>query len=111
MTSPVPYDQYDKSDVRSLLDSLPLDADGMRVGLGMQFSFIVQIERHTRARTLLTARVRAISDDGRLFFDHITNGSLVEPHHGVMASEGWLNHDHAIAAYAERSGPRLDKTA
>lgn len=111
MSKPIPYKQYTKDEVHQLLDALPLDADGRRVGIGMEFSFIVQVERHTRARTLLTARVRAISDDGRLFFDHMTNGSLADGQSGVMAGQGWLDHDKARAEYTRRSQPRMDKTA
>ena len=103
MTDVVPYSEYDKNEVRALLDSLPLSAEGRRVAIGMDVTFMVQVERHTRARSLITARVTGMDQEGALYFDMMTSSALEDPRHGVRSDQCWIDHTLARDEFAPRA--------
>jgi hypothetical protein len=108
VTKPVPYEEYESGAVRRAMDSLPLSAEGLRIYVGVSCTFIVRMDSFTGGRTMLTAKVRAVTSDRVYFSTDLKDIHKVSD--GIEGHRCYLVRDNAVAAF-EKEDQRLDKTA
>ena len=108
MTNPVPYDQYDKDEIRALLDSLPLSGEGKRLAPGKVVSFVVRHEQHTQGPALVTAGIVAVQRH-KVFFEPMM-ASANGINGGIEARRCWIDQSLAMDEY-EKLMPKLNATA
>ena len=108
MTAPVPYDKYEKGVVRTLLDSLPLSVEGMRIAPGMIVSFIVRFESHTRNESIDSSRVLGVTRDKVYFELGISKMNCIKD--GIQASRCYIDDALCREEFAKKT-VTMDQTA
>jgi len=108
MIQPTPYNEYEKDEIRSILDSLPLSAEGKRLSPGKVVSFVVNHESHTQAPAIVTSAIVAVQRH-RVFFEP-TMAQANGINGGVDAGKCWLDASRVLDEYESRR-PKLDMSA